>query len=80
YRDASVSYDASKAQLEAAELSFRLESERYQLGVSDLVAFTQANQRYVQAKGDMAQASYTLLFQDILLQYATGTLSVDDIP
>ncbi|QSE95874.1 TolC family protein [Fulvivirga lutea] len=80
YRDASVSYDASKAQLEAAELSFRLESERYQLGVSDLVAFTQANQRYVQAKGDMAQASYTLLFQDILLQYATGTLTVDDIP
>ncbi len=80
YKDATLNLEASKAQYDAAELSFKLEQERFQLGVSDFVAFTQANQRYVQARGDMAQATYTLLFQDILLQYATGTLSVDDIP
>lgn len=80
YKDAEANFEAAKAQLESAEISFNLESERYTLGVSDLVVYTQANQRYVQAKGDMAQASYTLLFQDILLQYATGTLKLEDIP
>ena len=80
YQDASVNFDASKAQLDAAQLSSNLERERYKLGVSDFVASNQANQRYVQAKGDMAQATYTLLFQDILLQYATGTLKLEDIP
>lgn len=79
YKDATLNYEASKAQLDAAKLSYDLEQERYQLGVSDFVAFSQANQAYVRAKGDFAQASYTLLFQDILLQYATGTLTVEDI-
>ena len=80
YQDAATNYKATSAQEDAAELSFNLESERYTLGVSDLVAYTQANQRYIQAKGDLAQATYTLLFQDILLQYSTGTLKLEDIP
>lgn len=80
YKDATLNYEASKAQLDAAKLSFDLEQERYQLGVSDFVSFSQANQTYIRAKGDFAQASYTLLFQDILLQYATGTLNEEDIP
>lgn len=80
YRDAAVNFEASKAQLDAAELSFNLEQERYMLGISDFVASNQANQRFVQAKGDLAQATYTFMFQDILLQYATGTLRFEDIP
>ena len=79
YKDATLNYEASKAQLDAATISFDLEQERYQLGASDFVSFSQANQAYIRAKGDFAQASYTLLFQDILLQYATGTLKQDDI-
>lgn len=80
YQDAITNYQASKAQLEAAQLSFDLEEERYKLGISDLVQFTQANQSLVGAKADLAQSSYTLLFQDILLQYAVGTLKFEDIP
>jgi outer membrane protein len=80
YKDATLNFEASKSQFNAAELSFNLEKERYDLGASDLVAYTQANQRYFQAKGDLAQATYTLLFQDILIQYATGALKVEDIP
>jgi outer membrane protein len=79
YQDASVNFDASEAQLDAAQLSFNLELERYKLGISDFVASNQANQRFVQARGDLAQATYTLMFQDILLQYATGTLKIEDI-
>ncbi|MEM9858655.1 MAG: TolC family protein [Bacteroidota bacterium] len=80
YQDALTNFEVSEAQLEAAQISFGLEKERYEIGNSDLVLFTQANQRLTQAKGDFAQAKYTLLFQDILLQYATGTLQIEDIP
>jgi len=80
YQDAVQAYEASKAQLEAAKLSYNLEEERYNLGISDLVQFTQANQALIGAQADMAQSTYTLLFQNILLQYATGTLKVEDIP
>jgi outer membrane protein len=80
YQDALINFEASKAQLDAAELSYSLENERYTLGASDLVAFTQASQSFVSAKADMASARYNLLFQDILLQYATGTLKIEDIP
>jgi len=80
YQDAISYYKASKVQLEAAEISFNLEEERYRLGISDLVQFTQANQALVRAQADLAQSTYTLLFQDILLQYAVGTLQYEDIP
>lgn len=80
YRDARTSYDAANAQLRAARLSQQLEHERYTLGVSDIVAITQANQNYVRAQGDFASARYTLMFQRILIDYAAGTLKYEDIP
>lgn len=80
YSDAITTYEASQAQFEAAELALKLEKERYELNVSDFVQYSLANQRFVQAQADLAQARYTLLFQDILLQYATGTLKFEDIP
>ncbi|HNP18646.1 MAG TPA: TolC family protein [Fulvivirga sp.] len=79
FKNAIIGYRAAQAQLESAQLSFDLEKERYDLGLSSLVEYNQANQRFVQAQADMAQAKYTLLFQDILLQYAIGTLGIDDI-
>lgn len=80
YKDAITAYEASKSQLDAAKISYNLEEERYKLGISDLVQFTQASQSLTGAQADMAQARYTLLFQDILLQYAVGTLKFEDIP
>lgn len=79
YEDALTNYEVTEAQLEAAQVSFDLEEERYELGNSDLILYTQANQRLTQAKGDYAQAKYTVLFQNILLQYAIGTLSFEDV-
>jgi outer membrane protein len=80
YRDATLNYQASKSQLEAAQLSFDLESERYRLGASDLVSYTQASRNFINAQATFAQSKYTLIFQNILLQYATGALKVEDIP
>jgi outer membrane protein len=80
YRDARTNYDAASSQLKAAQLSQQLEQERYRLGISDIVALTQANQNSVRAQGDFVSARYTLMFQKLLIGYASGTLNFEDIP
>ncbi len=80
YYDVRAGYEAAEAQLKAAELTFGLEQERYNLGITDIVSLTQANQNYTRAQSDFASAKYTLLFQKILVNYATGTLKFEDIP
>ncbi|MBL7863017.1 MAG: TolC family protein [Cyclobacteriaceae bacterium] len=74
-----TAYQVSQAQLDAAELAFQLESERYELGITNFVDFAQANRQLVQAQTDKAQAEYRLIFQKILLEYATGTLKIEGI-
>jgi outer membrane protein len=80
FNDAKTSYEASEAQLRAAELTYKMEKERYDLGISNMVQLTTTNQAYIKAKGDFQNAKYTLMFQKLLLNYATGTLKVEDIP
>jgi outer membrane protein len=80
FQDAIAAYKSAEVQLQAMELSHSLEKERYDLGITDLVQYTQANQNYVKAQGDFAQAKYTLSFQKILLDHAVGTLKLEDIP
>lgn len=80
FQDAIAAYKAAETQLQAMELSHSLEKERYDLGITDLVQYTTANQNYVKAQGDFAQAKYTLSFQKILLDHAVGTLKLEDIP
>jgi outer membrane protein len=72
-------YIVSQSQLQAAETAFSLETERYNLGVTNFVDFINANRVLVQAQTDKAQAEYRLLFQKVLLDYAVGTLKVEDI-
>jgi outer membrane protein len=72
-------YTVSEAQLEAAKMAFQLESERYTLGVTNFVDFAQANRTLVLAQTEKAQAEFRLLFQKVLLEYATGTLKIEGI-
>jgi outer membrane protein len=72
-------YAVTVAQLEAANTAFLLESERYNLGVTNFVDYTNANRALVQAQTDKAQAEYRLVFQKILVDYAVGTLKPEDI-
>ena len=72
-------YSVSLEQLTAAEMAFDLEKERYNLGVTNLIDYIQANRILVQAQTDRTQAEYRLLFQKILLDYATGTLKPEDL-
>jgi len=72
-------YTVSEAQLEAAQMAFQLESERYTLGVTNFVDFAQANRTLVLAQTEKAQAEFRLIFQKVLLEYATGTLKIEGI-
>ena len=69
----------TQGQLTAAQKAFDLETERYNLGVTNLIDYTQANRIFVQSQTDKAQAEYRLLFQKILLEYAIGTLKPEDL-
>lgn len=71
-------YQVSVAQVAAAEMAYRYESERYNLGVTNLVDYANANRAYIQALTDKAQAEYRFLFQKIQLDYALGTLRIED--
>jgi outer membrane protein len=80
YQDARSVYEANSAQLRAATLAYTLEQERFQLGITDVVTWMQAVQGFIRAQAEMANATYTLLFQKIMLDYAIGTLRPEDIP
>ncbi len=80
FRDAWTSYEASAAQLRAAKLTYQMELERYNLGISNIVQLSLVNQTYVRAQGDLQTALFTLMFQKLLISYAAGTLRFEDIP
>jgi outer membrane protein len=76
---ARKAYAISVDQLSAAKIAFDLETERYNLGVTNFVDFTNANRVYIQAETDKAQAEYRLVFQRISIEYAVGTLKAEDL-
>jgi outer membrane protein len=72
-------YVVSQAQLRAAQMALNLETERYNLGVTNFIDYSTANRAYIQALTDQAQAEYRLLFQKIQLEYTLGTLKIEDL-
>jgi outer membrane protein len=82
YRNFQVqkkTFTVSQSQLKAADQAFQLERERYNLGVTNFVDYTRASAAFVQAQTDLAQTEFRLLFQKVLLEYATGTLKAEDV-
>ncbi len=79
FNGAKKAFTVSVDQLKSAEIAFGFETERYNLGVTNFVDFTNANRVFVQAQTDKAQAEYRLVFQKILLEYAAGTLKPENI-
>jgi outer membrane protein len=64
----------SQVQVLAAEEAFLAVNERFRLGLSSFVDISIANETKVRAQADLAQAIYTLYFQEILMKFALGTL------
>jgi outer membrane protein len=80
FESVKKAYSAGVTGLEAAQMAFNLEQERYNLGITSFVDFANANRTFIQAQGDMAQAKYRFLFQKVMLDYAVGTLKPEDLP
>jgi outer membrane protein len=79
YEGAKRQHAIAVDQLKSAEIAFQLETERYNLGVTNFVDFVNANRTYVQAEADKARSEYNLVFQKLLLEYAVGTLKAEDL-
>jgi outer membrane protein len=80
FQDFLNAYQASLAQREAAELAVQVQRESYELGIASQVELNQAMQLFVQAETTLASNKYRLIFQRILIDYATGTLSLESMP
>ena len=79
FHNAQEAFQSSLAQFKAGELALQTQEESYSLGISSFVALADARKTYVQGAASRAQAEVTLIFQKVLLDYAIGTLSVDDL-
>jgi outer membrane protein len=79
YEGARKAYAVSTDQLKAAATAFEYETERFNLGVTSFVDYTNANRVFIQAQTDMAQAEFRFVFQKILLEYAVGTLKQEGL-
>ena len=77
--DVARGYEVAKTRLEAAQLAYETQEESYNVGIATQVERTEANRSYVAAQADLAQAKYRLLFQSIILDYATGVLAVENL-
>jgi outer membrane protein len=80
FNGAKTSFKAAQSGVKAAELSYQVEKERYDLGASNIVQLATVNVAYVRAQGDFARATFNLMFQRVLMAYAEGTLKFEDIP
>ena len=74
FMDVRSAYEVSIAQLEAAEMAFAVQKEKYNLGVGSLIELTNSNNNYVLAASGQTQAQLNLLFQKVILDYHTGVL------
>lgn len=72
-------YAVSLDQLKAATNAFEFETERFNLGVTNFVDYTNANRVFIQAQTDKAQAEFRYVFQRVILEYAVGTLKPEDL-
>ena len=77
YRGFSKELEASDAALEAAELAFQTQQERYNVGSATLIELTEAQNSYIEALSDMVTAEYQFIFQEKVLDYYLGRISDD---
>jgi len=75
YQEAYMNNELSIKQLEYAEEAYLLETERLNLGMSDVERYSRATEEIVKSRSQMVQSKYTLMFQKIFLEYTAGTLS-----
>lgn len=66
--------ESTQRALDAAERAYETELQRYEVGASTLIELSLANNSYVQAQANQAQATYRFIFQEKLLDYFIGRM------
>lgn len=79
FNDVKAGYAVSLAQYDASKLAYETQQESYSVGLATQVELAIANASFVNAQSNLAQTGYRLLFQKILLNYATGELTAEGI-
>ncbi len=79
YQTAYKRLEVSDRQVEAARLALQAEEERYNVGQATLIELSQARANYVRAISERAQALYTFIFQQKLLELQTGAIDLSVI-
>lgn len=74
FQAAQARLTAAEAQEKAAGLAVDASRQRYDVGAATLVEVSQARATLVQAQSAVISARYTLVFQQSLMSYYTGTL------
>jgi outer membrane protein len=74
YQSALEQLNATRAQRKASDLALNAVQERYRVGAATLVELSLARAAQVSAASALVNARYTLIFQQSLMSYYTGTL------
>lgn len=74
FQAAQSRLSAAEAQQKAAALAVSASQQRYDVGAATLVEVSQARATLVQAESAVVNARYTLVFQQALMSYYTGSL------
>ncbi|MDQ3392802.1 MAG: TolC family protein [Bacteroidota bacterium] len=70
-------YEAAEETIQAAELAFNAQKERFAIGLGNLLEYTAANTALVRGQSELVQAQFSLAFQKSILDYYTGTLAIN---
>jgi outer membrane protein len=74
YQSAVEQINATRAQTQASDLALSAVQERYRVGAATLAELSLARAAQVSAASALVSARYTLIFQQSLMSYYTGTL------
>ena len=74
YQSAVDQLSAARAQQRSADLALSATQERYRVGAATLTEVSVARAAQVSAASSLVNARYTLIFQQSLMSYYTGTL------
>jgi outer membrane protein len=77
YLSSSKQLETTERALIASSKAYETEQERYRVGASTLIELTRANAEFVNASSNRVQAVYRFVFQERLLEYYLGLITVE---
>jgi outer membrane protein len=77
YLSSTKQLETTERALLASSKAYETEQERYRVGASTLIELTRANAEFVNASSNRVQAVYRFVFQERLLEYYLGLITVE---